>query len=240
MLLREDGLRTDNLSDTGPGITRHSPAASACCMAAYHDWVVSRVCVFGDSIAYGSWDPEGGGWVGRLRTAGCRRVDRSDPNFDPYTAIYNCGIAGNRVGDVLARFDVEAAAREAHVVVIAIGINDVPHQGKSGTPIAVFRDHYATLVARACAVASDVLLVTPTNVDETRSEHNHRNTDIATVVDCVETIAADLSLPLVRVFGVLTADDLHDGLHPNSAGHEKLAQAIIPVVFALPALAWTE
>lgn len=198
---------------------------------------MSRVCIFGDSITWGSWDPSGGGWVGRLREAGCNRTDLSDPDYGYYTAVYNCGISGDKLADVLARFDVEATAREPRVIVLAIGINDVPHSGYLGTSLDDFSRGYVELIAKAKAHAKDVVVVTPTNVDESRSEHDYRNADISTLVEIVEKCARDAGLPVVNVFGMLTPEDLHpDGLHPGADGHEKLFRAIEPVVFGLSAL----
>lgn len=39
---------------------------------------MTRVAIFGDSIAWGSWDPEGGGWTTRLRLDYMRRPSPAD------------------------------------------------------------------------------------------------------------------------------------------------------------------
>ena len=193
---------------------------------------MSRVCIFGDSITWGSWDPTGGGWVGRLREAGCDRTDRSNPNYGEYIAVYNCGISGNKIADVLGRFDVEARSREPAIIVLAIGINDIPHDGYPGTPPADFQRAYEELIAKAKRYATGVVLVTPTNVDESRSEHEYKNADIAELVEVVEQCGIDHALPVVNVFGLLTSEDLHpDGLHPGPGGHQKLYERIAPVVW---------
>lgn len=75
-------------------------------------------------------------------------------------------------------------------------------------------------------------MVTPTNVDEARSEHDYRNADISALVEVIEKCAGDAGLPVVNIFGTLTPEDLHpDGLHPGADGHEKLFRTIEPVVF---------
>ncbi len=195
---------------------------------------MSRVCVFGDSITWGSWDPRRGGWVGRLREAGCLREDLSNPEQGTYTAVYNCGISGDKLSDVLTRFDVEAMARQPAAVVIAIGINDIPHDDHPGTPAEEFRRGYERLVTKARSIASDVVLVTPTNVDETRSEHAYRNADIAVLAEVVRSVAGAQQLPLVDVFGLMTPQDLEpDGLHPGEEGHARLHAALEPSFLGL-------
>lgn len=199
---------------------------------------MSRVCVFGDSITWGSWDPIRGGWVGRLREQGCNRVDHSDPNFDSYTGVYNCGICGDKVSDVLRRIDVEAAAREPAVIVLAIGINDVPHADYGGTTAQEFAQRYEELIGKAKQYTKDICVVTPTNVDEHNTAHDYKNADTATLVATTKRCAATYNLPVIDVFNTLAAPDdfCEDGLHPNAAGHEKLYRAIAPVVFAMPIL----
>ncbi len=197
---------------------------------------MSRVCVFGDSITWGSWDPLNGGWVGRLRQAGCEHVNPLDGD---YVSVYNCGIGGDRVRDVLARFDVEAAARMPVAIVIAIGINDVPRDGGPGTAPEEFRSQFVELIRKARRFTRDIVVVTPTNVDESRSEHDYRNADIELLAREIRNVANERHLPLVETYGVLTNEDLEpDGLHPGSEGHEKLFQLIAPTVFALPTLQW--
>ena len=51
-----------------------------------------QILIFGDSIAWGAWDKEGG-WVQRLR----KLIDEknlSDPEF--YCLVYNLGVSGNK------------------------------------------------------------------------------------------------------------------------------------------------
>jgi len=56
----------------------------------------TRICVFGASIAWGAWDPDGGGWVTRLR----RYFEINDYDIE----VYNLGVSGNTTKDLLKRF----------------------------------------------------------------------------------------------------------------------------------------
>lgn len=189
---------------------------------------MSNICVFGDSIAWGSWDPIGGGWVGRLREKAFEHVDEDGE----FAAVYNCGIPGDTVGGVLQRIDIEAQAREPDVIVIAIGINDIPRSNYQGTPVEEFTRRYNELIAKAEQFTSKIVLVTPTNVDESRVEHDYRNARIEKLVHAVEACATQHDLPLVNAFGTMTNEDLFpDGLHPGPDGHEKLFRMVAPAVF---------
>jgi lysophospholipase L1-like esterase len=173
----------------------------------------------------------GGGWVGRLREAGCNHADSLDPEAGEYMAVYNCGISGDKIADLLARIDAEAQVREPSVIVLAIGINDVPHGNYSGTSSDDFETAYNELINKAKRYADVVIVVTPTNVDESRQEHDYRNGDIEHLVAVVRACADRFDLPIVDVFGSLTNEELWpDGLHPGPDGHEKLYAAIAPTI----------
>ena len=87
-----------------------------------------RICVFGDSIAWGAWDEERGGWVERLR----RQVNWKNGDFE--TEIYNLGISTNTSSDLLERFETEAHARKPDVILFYIGENDAGYIGDEDHP----------------------------------------------------------------------------------------------------------
>ena len=85
----------------------------------------------GDSIMYGSWDPEGG-WPGKLRNfLDARALRENNPvelNTSGYVALYNLGIPGDTSRGLLQRFRSEVFPRineeQKTIVLIAIGTND--------------------------------------------------------------------------------------------------------------------
>jgi acyl-CoA thioesterase I len=190
---------------------------------------VGRVAVFGDSITWGAWDMELGGWVNRLRL----RVDVPVVGREKRIVdLYNRGIGGDRVEHVMRRFPVEAAALEPDALVLAVGINDSSH-GEIGTDLRVFEDSYEKLLDLMSDVTSNLVVVGLTNVNEAR-EHGFRNEHIAVYDEVVKSIADRRQLPHVDVFGMLTVNELEpDGLHPSAAGHEKLSRAVARVAFPL-------
>src|SRR3989344_900147 len=77
---------------------------------------MSNICIFGDSITFGAWDSEKGGWVNRLRLQLESKED--------YPFVYNLGIPGDTTSELLKRFAVEAKARQPDILVFSIGVND--------------------------------------------------------------------------------------------------------------------
>lgn len=59
------------------------------------------IIVFGDSIAYGSWD-DSGGWAKRLRSS--LETD-TGMNTSQYYLVYDLGVAGDTAGRLVDRFE---------------------------------------------------------------------------------------------------------------------------------------
>lgn len=183
---------------------------------------MSRIGIWGDSIAWGAADHEMGGWVSRLR-------HYLDNGSQERPGVYNLGVGGDKVADVIERFDVEYGARKPEIIILAVGINDSPHDNHpEGTPLDIFEKKFDELVSRCHAVSKKLIVVGPTNVDDNHADH-HGYSDIGTkpYANVIQKIANQKRLTYVDLWGVITKDDLKlDGLHPESAGHEKIFQKV--------------
>ena len=125
-----------------------------------------NICIWGDSIAYGAWDEEGG-WADRLRRFLHARTLAS--RFEEYYWVYNLGVPGETTDDLLKRFAPEHAAREPHIALFAVGINDSSHREKGGTPrvpIERFRENISELLNQAKKGAEAVVCIGLTTIDE--------------------------------------------------------------------------
>ncbi|MBU4000173.1 SGNH/GDSL hydrolase family protein, partial [Patescibacteria group bacterium] len=91
-----------------------------------------QILVFGDSIAYGAWDKEGG-WVERLKVFTNRKAISSGLEF--YCAVYNLAIDGDYTRTLLKRLESETKQRadvgQETIFVFAIGKNDAISNKKS-------------------------------------------------------------------------------------------------------------
>ena len=206
---------------------------------------MAQVLCFGDSITQGYVDPEGGGWTQRLR----RRLDQ-EATFPlggvafPAHATFNLGVSDDTSDRLLARLEGEARARllgDQTVLVIAVGINETAFDLASGRPahsLEGFAERLAALVATARTITDQVLLVGLLPVDEARMQpapwsvdgESYANDRIAAFNRVVRRVAADHGVAMVDCFDEVLAGDhaalLHDGLHPNAAGHQLLADRI--------------
>ncbi len=175
------------------------------------------LCVFGDSIVVGSDDREAGGWVARLRL---------ELNARGKISIYNLGVDGDRSEQLLRRLANEAAARNASVIVIAIGANDLGWHGSEGTDLTLFRKRYDGILSQAERFTARILVLGLLNVDEGNESHGVRNDQVIAFNGIVEQLARAHGAEFLGLFGTLAREDFVDGLHPNASGHAKLAPLI--------------
>lgn len=183
---------------------------------------MSRLGVWGDSITWGAVDYEMGGWVARLR-------HYIDNTLDDEPAVYNSGVSGDKITDVLQRFDVEYRARKPETIILAIGINDSPHDSHpGGTPLDVFEQKFNELVSKCLATSSKLIIVGLTNVDDGHPDrHGFSDKTIKPYTDVIKNLAISNNLPYVDLWGLITKKDLRlDGLHPGATGHEKIFQKV--------------
>lgn len=182
------------------------------------------ICVFGDSITWGAYDPEQGGWATRLRNY----FEAQDNDVD----VYNLGISGDNTADLLERMEVEAKAREPETIVFAIGINDaqfIHSANSSRVSLDEFQQNIAKLFSIAKKFTNKVIFVGLTRVDESKTAPIPWNTDKSYTnenverLDCaIEKFCEENKLKFIPMKDVVGNDDLIDGLHPNTQGHVKM------------------
>jgi lysophospholipase L1-like esterase len=183
---------------------------------------MNRIGVWGDSITWGASDRELGGWVNRLRLS----IENS---YEDGPSVYNLGISGDKVSGVLKRFDIEYEARRPELVILAIGINDSPHDSyPEGTPLDEFEKRFNELVSKIQAVAAKLIVVGLTNVDSKHPyAHGYSDETIKPYDEVIKKAAGQRQLPYIDLWGDISKDDLkRDGLHPEEAGHEKIFQKV--------------
>lgn len=171
------------------------------------------VAFLGDSLTSGWRLPEAEAYpalVGRsLR-------ERGQP-----VRLLNAGVSGATVAQGLARLDGVLAKKPA-VLVVALGIND----GLRGLPLDAAERGLTTIVERGQAAGARVVLVGMRIPDAP-----HGGAYAARFADSYPRLAAERRLHFVPFLldGVAGVRDRNfpDGLHPNAAGHARLAQNVL-------------
>ncbi len=199
---------------------------------------MSQILVFGDSIAYGAWDIEGGGWVARLRKFIDQRIIES--NQEIYHVVYNLGVDGDQSEGVLNRIENEIEVRawdDELIILIAIGTNDAIVFNETNQPVVSlekYQKNLEAIVRKAQTKSKKVILVGLTPVDESRmspipwlDHHNANNKTIKEFDSIMESVAKLNHVHYIPVFDSLTPELLEDGDHPNSEGHEKIYLTVL-------------
>ncbi len=200
-----------------------------------------RLVAIGDSLVYGYGDPQGGGWVERLRRFGM------DPAH-PGPILYNLGVRGDGVQQVLKRMEQEFHLRGElrnrlpDGIILSVGVNDSArlshHHGKTFTSLPLFTQTLHDLLDQA-RQWGPVWFVGMVPVNESKMPfldclyYNHQ--DQVTYNQVIQDACTEREIPFLDLFHQwqqhgeawcqrhLSAD----GLHPNSAGYQVIQQAVM-------------
>jgi lysophospholipase L1-like esterase len=210
-----------------------------------------RIFVFGDSIAQGFYD-SAGGWVGRIASTlhqkSLDHILKSDENS--YFEVFNLGVSGDSTEGVSSRIEREVKSRRLYeqeeLIIIAVGINDsiLLADNTAHMEIYDFQNAYEKLLKEALKLSPHVYCLGLTAVDEeltspwtgSSTGKQWRNNRINLFEDSIKQSAARLSVNFIPIHDkFLSLKDagqelLADGLHPNEAGHELIANTIITTV----------
>lgn len=203
--------------------------------------IPKKIVVLGDSLVYGFGDPEGGGWVERLR----RRWMAPDT---PGHVVYNLGVRGDGVAHVSRRLETEfryrgeLRNRVPDLIILSVGVNDSPRVGKpTGRPITEF-DLWQTQLAELLDQAQQlcpVLFVGMAPVDETAmpfAEVLHYSlADQQRYNTAIQLACEARQIPFLNILEqwLQLGDDWWrsrlsaDGLHPNVYGYRTLLEDVL-------------
>jgi len=201
---------------------------------------MKAIMLFGDSDTYGSFDPEGLGWAGRLRSF-------IETHYEEEIAVYNLGIPGNTTIDILKRFEREFTARKAekNIVIFAIGVNDARYvNGKPVSKIQEVKKTIQKIITLSRKHAQNIIFIGLTKIDEAKTrptiwsaEEEFINKQIVLFNKEIKKICDKNKTPFIPVMDIIGKKDLYDdGVHPTNKGHEKLFQHIKKNLIALKIL----
>jgi len=191
-----------------------------------------NICIFGDSITWGAYDPQNGGWVNRLKNYFEEQGEDND--------VYNLGVSGDSTTDLFERIEIETKSREANLIIFAIGVNDAQfiHSTNSNRiSDGDFESNIKKLFEIAKEFTSKIIFIGLTPVDETKTKPIPWNTDktytnerIKKFDQIIENFCLKNNLKFIPINDLLNNDDLIDGLHPNTQGHIKIFDRVKPEI----------
>ncbi|EKE22023.1 MAG: GDSL-like protein lipase/acylhydrolase [uncultured bacterium] len=180
--------------------------------------------IFGDSIAWGAYD-ETGGWADRLKSY-FMNLDKG------YFDFYNLGVSGDNTDDLLKRFKIENEARTPDVIIIAIGTNDasyVASKDDNYVSLDKFENNLSEIIKQAKIFTNEIIFVGLTKSNEKMvtpapwaTDFYYKNKDAKIYNTKIKEICQKNNLLFIEMMDLSNNDDLEDGLHPNTKGHEKM------------------
>jgi lysophospholipase L1-like esterase len=200
-----------------------------------------KIVALGDSLVYGFGDPEGGGWVERLR-----RQWMSPGSLGH--VLYNLGVRGDRTIQVAQRLEHEyrhrgeLRNRVPDGIILSVGVNDSARlqgpDGRNHTDFEAFQGEIGVLLSRSQQLCP-VLFVGMVPVDETKMPFLncfHFNlADQYRYKEATRQACQARGIPYLDIFDLwmgrgvdwMRSHLTEDGLHPNVAGYQALLQDVL-------------
>lgn len=188
---------------------------------------IESIVVFGDSVSWGAWDTEKGGWVNRLWFFVARRKE-------DYVEIYNQSISGGTTETILERFESEAKARNADALIFQTGGNDAAYQREPNNFLVQpekFKENIEEIIRRAKKITDNIVFLDLKNCDESKTmpvswiDMYYTNENIKRYSQTMEEVCLKNSIPFLDI-GSFDNEDFDDGLHPNPEGHRKIFEQV--------------
>ena len=195
--------------------------------------IARRILAFGASTCEGKGDPQGGGFVGRLKT--WREIEDYQQNY-----VYNLGISGNTSSDVLKRFLPEAKPRHPDLVIFQFGGNDIRREGSGQAEIKIslaeYIDNVTQLIFQVKQI-SQVMFISSIPIDDSKTQpiswvpYYYAQKDVAIYALKLQEICAYHQVPYLDILNDWLKQDylkyLHiDGLHPSVLGHQNIFEQL--------------
>lgn len=146
--------------------------------------------------------------------------------------MINAGISGNTTAEGLARLDRDVLKHQPDLVTITFGLNDMV-----GLPIEQYQTNLKTLIQRCQAAGAEVVLGTPNDVIENSGRPIAK---LEKYCDAVRAVGKEVGVPVADNYAgmeKLKAADpaawrllLSDAIHPNMAGHKRMAEIIAETI----------
>lgn len=200
-----------------------------------------KVVVIGDSLVYGYGDPEGGGWVERLR-----RLNMAPGSSG--AVFYNLGVRGDGVDQVTRRLEHEfrhrgeLRNRVPDLILLSVGINDSARVGnalgRNCTDFDEFQASIADLLYQARRLCP-VLFIGMTPVNEAAMPFmeilHYSHGEQGRYRDATRQACISQNIPYLDVLELWLGRGVAwwqprisiDGLHPNPSGYQSLLQDIL-------------
>ncbi len=189
------------------------------------------IFILGDSITYGTGDNEKCGWVNRLRL-------NLEENDNRVNDIFNLGIPGDNSEGLKRRFELEFETRKdednEYLIIFSIGVNDTQDvNGKDRVTLEQYENNILYLLSTAKKHTNNIVFLGLTKVDKSKvvplpwsKSKSYFNRKITLFDNKLKEICTKNNIKYISMYDELSLNELSDGLHPNSIGHQKICNKV--------------
>ena len=183
------------------------------------------ILIFGDSITHGAFDLEKGGWANRLTVFLWKRNFEQTGNcYNGGSDSYIFGFDGTTTEDIIKRFNCGLYNPKYGFskILFAIGINDTAtYENISENQ---FKENIKKLINESLKYIKkeNIFFLELTPVIEKEVGYSFSNKKIKKYSEIIKKVSNETGINFIPLDNIINDTDLHDGIHPNSNGHEKI------------------
>jgi len=142
--------------------------------------------------------------------------------------MVNAGISGHTTVNALSRIDRDVLKQQPDLVTVMFGLNDMTR-----VPLKQYRENLHKIIKQCRSIGAEVLLCTPNAVITTQGRPIEK---LAKYCEVVREVGREMQVPVCdnnKILNALRDQDalawrlmMSDEIHPNMAGHKKMAELI--------------
>lgn len=202
------------------------------------------ILAFGDSITYGAFDFDNGGWIQRLRIFLDQKI-KSDPD-KYFFIVYNLGIDGHTTQDWLPIFKGELETRmkivkkynEPAVIILALGGNDasfIVNKNRNKVSEDKFKNNIKRFIKISRKSTKNIILlgISPCEPSKNPAFDNgnliFKNEYIIRYNKILKSVSEEENIKFIDIFDkIKNIKDFtsFDGAHLNSEGHKIIFETV--------------
>lgn len=210
----------------------------------------TRVVFLGDSITELADNKEGEGTYKGFLTLLRENVSQE-------IELINKGISGDKVSDLLIRYQKDVIELNPDIVFVYIGINDVWHKYATGTgtDIDFYEKGLRRILTDIQSLGAKIILCTPTVIGENKGAFelvnnfkdidtmDRMNNDLDAFSDVVRNLSSEFNVELLdlrnKFMNYISQNNLenhskgvltYDGVHLNNTGNQFIADEMIKFI----------
>ena len=159
--------------------------------------------------------------------------------------LINCGVGGDKIYDLVIRFDKDISPLDLDIIIVNTGTNDVNHKFEkhTGTDRGKYKKYLDLLLTKLKTAAPHVILCPAAVGGENISDTNPRNLEHDAYAEIAselckkhEVIFCDIRNAFKRYLSIHNPDNHDSGIltfdrvHLNASGNKLYAESLMPCI----------